>query len=152
MFYNLLMFLRRWLAVIALAVGIALVPSVVGAQQVINYESSVFDCDWLDREYQRIMTANEQGLEVDTSSSILLARVLTFPLFVLEKIITTDPEEPKAPPLGRTVIRFSGDINDVAKASVDKNCYFLSDKIIQDERTGKHNTVVPAPIKSRLSS
>lgn len=135
----------RIAAAAALCAAVALPAA---AQQNLDYNSAAFDCAWLEEEYDRILAANERPPR-HNSGGVTVAKVVTAPMFVLERIMGLEFEEPKAPSIGGSV-NFSGAVEDVESASRRKNCYLLSDRILTERDEGKLSSVEPAPVRSVL--
>ena len=132
---------------LALALGIAGGSAL--AQQNISYNNSMFDCNWIESEYDRIIDFNENPVE-ESKGKLVLASILTAPFFIVERIMGLTFEEPKAPPLGGKVL-ISGNVSDVEQASINKNCYLLTDRILKDKQAGKLANLKAARIKSILA-
>ncbi len=135
-----------WLAAAAALSATPVIPA--AAQQNIDYFSGAFDCAWLEDEYERILAANERPEQLNFGG-VTVAKVVTAPMFVIERIMGLEFEEPKAPSIGGSV-NFSGAVEDVEAASRRKNCYQLSDRILTERDEGKLSSVRPAPVRSVL--
>ena len=135
-----------FIRIIAVAALASLACASSQAQQSVGYGHSVLSCGWLEGEYDRIVSENESPVQVD-KSKLTLAKVLTAPFFVVEKLMGLQFEDAEAISI-RGTVSFSGDTEDIMRISRDKNCYNLTEKIVQDEKAGKR--FKPAPIKSYL--
>lgn len=136
----------RLAAAVALAAAVSLPAA---AQQNLDYNSDAFDCDWLEDEYERIIDASER-LPQENLGMVTVAKVVTAPMFVIERIMGLEFEEPAAPSIGGSV-DFSGAVEDVEAASRRKNCYLLSDRILKEREDGRLANVRPAPVRSVLA-
>ena len=113
-----------------------------------GYGHSALSCGWLEGEYDRIVSENESPVKVD-KSKLTLAKVLTAPFFAVERLMGLEFEDAKATSI-KGKVSFSGDARDIKRMSRGKNCYQLTDKIVQDEKAGKFKQFRPVPIKSYL--
>lgn len=112
----------------------------------LSYLSDMFNCDWLAKEYQRIIDANATPPQIRGLGS---APLLVAPFILIEKLLGMDYVPPEAAPINGTVA-FSGAVEDIAVAARDKNCYQLYDRFVQDRRNGELDGVAPAPARSYL--
>ena len=114
--------------------------------QTYDYQHELFDCSWLEQEYDRLIHVNENPRE---EAGLGLTGVIAAPFIVLEKLLGIEYEPPIASSIGGSV-SFSGSVHDIGKAARAKNCYELYDRYFQANKSGQLDSIKPAPAKSVL--
>ena len=119
------------------------------AAQDIDYKSLDLDCQWLEAEYERIFNDNLLPPR-EIPAKLKVARAVAAPIAFVADLMGSVFEPPEATPLGGSV-DFSGDVDDVEDASRYKNCYHLTERILNDREAGKHEGFTPRPVKSAIA-
>lgn len=128
---------------LVLAFAIPTVHAQTATKKPVSYVTPGLDCEWLSKEYDRIVARSKAG---EQEVSLFGAKLTAWPFFLMTGKFTTDISGilPPPPDIGGKVL-FSGNLKDVAAAAKGKNCYELFDRFRQDSEKG----AIPPPTPAR---